>query len=62
MNRRIFFSGLLGASALLSVSVAEARKSNGGASYRSAKSGRYVDRKYAEKNKDTTVRERKKSK
>ncbi len=27
-------------------------------SYRSAKSGRYVTKKYAEKNKDTTVKER----
>jgi hypothetical protein len=33
-----------------------------GADYRSAKSGRYVKKDYAEKNKDTTVRESRRKK
>jgi hypothetical protein len=48
--------------------VAQAGKGSGGASkgskadYRSAKSGKYVKKDYADKNKDTTVREERKKK
>ena len=52
-------------SVALSVSAAPtlAKKAGSGASkadYRSAKSGKYVKKGYAEKNKDTTVREERK--
>lgn len=49
--------------ALLFQNTAYARKSGGGksagANYRSAKSGQYVKQTYAQRNQNTTVRERK---
>ncbi len=69
MRRRSFLQALAGVFALLPITEAVAKGGRGGAkssrsggasSYRSAKTGRYVKKSYADKNRNTTVKERRK--
>ncbi len=60
MTTRLMAAIVVGIAVCISASPASAKKAGSGASkadYRSAKSGKYVKKGYAEKNKDTTVRE-----